>query len=63
MGETINIQRISGEPIIIHSGDVRTVICCDCGLAHTYFYRFVKRKKKLVIEMIGFRDDYENDWL
>jgi len=50
---------LSGEPTIIEPGCARVIICCDCGLAHTYFYRLRKIRGKLRIEEVGYRDDYE----
>lgn len=42
-------------------GDGRIIICCDCGLAHTYFYSLKKVRGKLKIAILGFRDDYETE--
>ena len=49
---------VSGEPYYYKPNEMYYEICCDCGLTHFVGYRVVKRKGKMMLEKIVYRDGY-----
>jgi hypothetical protein len=49
---------VSGEPIYYKQNQMYYEICCDCGLTHFVGYRVVKRKRKMVVEKVVYRDNH-----
>jgi hypothetical protein len=50
---------LSGEPVLIHDGDMKVEVCCECGLAHFKVYRWRKIGVQHVMEMLCYKDDFE----
>ena len=58
-GEMERKQMISGQPLLLRSGEVKYEACCDCGLVHIVFYSIKFKKGKQYIERVSYRDDWE----
>lgn len=52
-------KRLSGEPRYYDSGTLIWEECCDCGLTHAVNYQIRRIKKKTLIEIIKWRDDWQ----
>lgn len=46
-----------GEPIVIEDKDWIDIVCCDCGLTHTYVFQTCQVDKKKAVRLIPFRDE------
>jgi len=48
----------SGEPRNYDFNTMYYFYCCDCGLCHATLYDLVRRKGKLKLRKVTYRDDY-----
>lgn len=58
--KTKHIYLLSGEPFVFELDELHNIVCCDCGLVHSFIMKKIGKNK---IIMKFFRNDFATEFV